>query len=184
MTGPQEQRRTCAWCDQPFRPGKRGKPQRYCTSLCRHRFETAARRYTLAIGYLWKGWMPSAAWIPGSWYWDKIGRTVDFWPFGWRQATDAQGRAYDIPEAVASSFGVKLKPQDIEENKNFRMFEIDKARRALSAEEARLNRQRSRNMISEGAFLEAMDAIDAKLDGLADQEDEILKAPAPARTRQ
>ncbi|MGL4441808.1 MAG: hypothetical protein ACRCUE_21375, partial [Bosea sp. (in: a-proteobacteria)] len=57
--------------------------------------------------WAWKSWMPSAAWIPGSWYWTRIGNAL-------KGATDFQGRPYSVPQAVSSSFGVKLKSQDVE----------------------------------------------------------------------
>jgi len=34
----------CAWCDQPFRPGRRGSPRRFCSARCRTMFWSALRR--------------------------------------------------------------------------------------------------------------------------------------------
>ena len=39
----------CLWCDHPFEPGTRGKPKRFCSSLCRYEFQTAARQFTQAL---------------------------------------------------------------------------------------------------------------------------------------
>lgn len=105
--------------------------------------------------HLWKSWMPSAAWVPGSWYWNKIGLSM-------RGAVDSTGRPYPLPEAVASSFGIKLKPQDVEQNLMWRRRELDKARRGLNYEQRRLGRLRDRNVLSEESYLEGLEAIDAK----------------------
>ena len=117
--------------------------------------------------FLWKSWMPSAAWIPGSWYWEKIGRALS-------GGTDARGRPYPVPEAVASSFGVKLKPRDVEEGFRWRAYEFDKARRALRAEERRLGRLRNRRIVSEESYREAIDDINAKRDRINREAERIL----------
>jgi hypothetical protein len=117
--------------------------------------------------WAWKSWMPSAAWVPGSWYWEKIGLALG-------GATDSRGRPYPVPEAVASSFGIKLKPQDIEENFNWRAYEFDKARRALRAEARRLGRLRQRNILSEEAFQEGLDSIEEKYRVIDQREAEVF----------
>lgn len=121
--------------------------------------------------HLYKSWMPSAAWIPGSWYWDKIDRAAGI--LGER-ATDTQGREYSWPEAVASSFGVKLKPQDVEENFNFRQYGFAKQRRALDEEARRIDRRRDRKMISEPAYDRAIEDIERKRARIDAEEDRVL----------
>jgi len=39
---------TCLWCDQPFNPGTRGEPKRFCSTRCRQDFHAAARRWAIA----------------------------------------------------------------------------------------------------------------------------------------
>jgi len=117
--------------------------------------------------WAWKSWMPSAAWVPGSWYWEKIGLAA-------KGATDSQGRPYPLPEAVASSFGIKLKPQDVEENFQWRMYEFTKARRALKAEERRMQRLYERGIMSDEYFEESMRAIDEKHERINAEEDAIM----------
>lgn len=129
--------------------------------------DTTADKAGKIADWAWKSWMPSAAWIPGSWYWKKIGLAVD-------GATDSQGRPYPIPEAVASSFGVKLKPQDVDENFRWRAYEFDLQRRALNQERKRLQRLHQRGIVSDSAFEEGMDAVDAKLDRVNERAAEIL----------
>ncbi len=127
---------------------------------------TPRDRAEQTASYLWKAWMPSAAWIPGSWYWNKIGLSA-------RGAVDSSGRPYPLPEAVASSFGIKLKPQDVGENMRWRLHELNKARRALRAEERRLGRLRGRNVISEDTFRSGIDGIDRRRERIDEREREL-----------
>ena len=117
--------------------------------------------------YIYKAWMPSAAWVPGSWYWDKIGLSL-------KGAMDSAGRPYSLPEAVASSFGIKLKPQDVEENASWRSREFDKQRRALAAEQRRYRRLLNRGILSESAFDDAMKSLDRKRDRLDEKESKVF----------
>ena len=117
--------------------------------------------------YIYKAWMPSAAWVPGSWYWDKIGLSL-------KGAVDSAGRPYSLPEAVASSFGIKLKPQDVEENASWRSREFDKQRRALAAEQRRYRRLLNRGILSESAFDDAMKSLDRKRDRLDEKESKVF----------
>jgi hypothetical protein len=130
--------------------------------------DTPMERVGKTGDFLWKSWMPSAAWVPWSWYWNKIGLAIS-------DAVDPQGRQYPVPEAVASSFGVKLKPQDVEQNLEWRAYEFDKQRRALNAESRRLDRLRQRRIISEGAWEEGVRSIEGKLDRIDERERQTFK---------
>lgn len=81
--------------------------------------------------WAWKSWMPSAAYIPGSWYWERIGDAIT-------GARDWQGRPYDLEHAAASSIGIKLKPQDVDDGRSRKGFEFNQIEEALSAEMRRL----------------------------------------------
>lgn len=118
--------------------------------------------------FLWKSWAPSAVWIPGSWYWEKVGLAM-------KGAADSQGRPYPVPEAIASSFGVKLKPQDVEANFEWRAYEFDKQRQSLKAERRRVSRLLDRGHISEESFEEAVESIDMKLRRVDEEAAKILK---------
>lgn len=119
--------------------------------------------------YLWKAWMPSAAWVPGSWYWQKIGNAV-------KGATDYQGRPYDIGLATLSSVGIKLKPQDVEDAMSWKAFEFSKTERAIKDEARRLQKQRSRGMVSEKAFNERMRVLTDKMGALNQKRTETLQS--------
>jgi hypothetical protein len=119
--------------------------------------------------YLWKAWMPSAAWVPGSWYWQKIGNALS-------GATDASGRPYDVPSALASSVGIKMKPQDVEQGLHWQGFGLVKIEQQLKAEARRLGRQRERNLISQSAFDDGMAALMEKMERLQEKADRLQNA--------
>jgi hypothetical protein len=66
--------------------------------------------------WLYKSWMPSAAYIPGSYYWDKVGTA-------WNDGLDILGRPYSFGQALASSFGIKLQPHDVKLGLAFRSLD-------------------------------------------------------------
>ncbi|MBP2233206.1 hypothetical protein J2847_006541 [Azospirillum agricola] len=65
--------------------------------------DTVGERIGKGAAHAYKSWIPSAAWIPGSWYWDRIGNAIT-------GARDWSGRPYSVPQAALSSVGIKVKP--------------------------------------------------------------------------
>lgn len=118
--------------------------------------------------YLWKAWMPSAAWVPYSWYWDKIANAI----YG---ATDYSGRPYGIGNSVASSIGIKLKPQDVEDGMSWKAFEFSKTERALKAEAKRISKRHERGILSDKEFNQRMMKIMEKVEALNEKRKETLK---------
>jgi hypothetical protein len=118
--------------------------------------------------HLYKAWMPSAAWVPGSWYWEAISNAI-------QGATDRQGRPYSVGTAAASSVGIKLKPHDVADAFAMKAIEFRRIERELQAEARRLATRRERNMISEAAFNRAMSAITRKFERLGQQRDETFR---------
>lgn len=110
--------------------------------------------------WAWKSWMPSAAWIPGSWYWEKIGNAAT-------GARDRQGRPYSVPTAVASSVGIKLKPQDVQESFFWKGVEFDQVERELRSELGRLYRDHERGLLSKSALERRKAKVLDKLENLA-----------------
>lgn len=117
--------------------------------------DTSGDKVEKAAAWLWKSWMPSAAWIPGGWYWDKVGRAIS----GQR---DRNQRPYSIPQAVASSFGIKLQSQDIETNFEYRQMDFERVMRALALEAKTLGKDLARGYISEPAYRREMRRIQEK----------------------
>ena len=95
--------------------------------------------------WLWKSWMPSAIWVPNSWYWTKVQNAMT-------GATDARGRDYSLPEALSSSVGIKLKPQDVESGIYWHGQDFKKVQQALRSEMRQIGRQRERNLISQAEY--------------------------------
>jgi hypothetical protein len=93
--------------------------------------DDAADRAEMVGGFLWKSWMPSAPWVPGSWYWEKISNAAS-------GVRDREGRPYSISAAVSSSVGIKAKAQDVEQGFDFHGYEFDRIERELNAQLRRL----------------------------------------------
>ena len=105
-------------------------------------------------GYAWRSAMPNAAFVPGSWAWQKIDRAIS-------GATTFGGRPYGLPEAVASAVGVKVAPLDVEESMRIKGIQFGTVERELSRQMGAAKRARSRGMISQSEF----DAEIARLRG-------------------
>lgn len=96
------------------------------------------------MDYLWKAWMPSAAYVPGSWHFDKA----------WAAATgerDILERPYSLPAALASGVGVKVQPHDVQLGYYFRGSEIQRRKRALMGELRMIARDEMRNIGTEAS---------------------------------
>ena len=135
--------------------------------ITNERTDTGVEKVQKNAGYLWRSWMPSAAWVPGSWYWDKIGRAAT-------GARDRTGRTYSLPQAVASSVGVKLKPQDVEQNFARWAREFDRVERDLRFEARRLESDRERGIISQETFDKKWGRLLDKFENLATSKQEVL----------
>jgi hypothetical protein len=124
--------------------------------------------------YLWKAWLPSAPWIPGSWYWEKISNAV-------HGASEPDGDVYSVREAVLSAFGIKVKPLDVQQGIRFRVFDFEKEERSLQ-EDFRTNaRQRQRNLITQAEFEKAQARVMAKLGNLAERRQAFAKRINPSK---
>jgi N12 class adenine-specific DNA methylase len=117
--------------------------------------------------HLYKSAMPSAAWVPNSWYWEKIENAV-------KGATDRQGRPYSLPLALSSSVGIKLKPQDVDDALDFKAYQFKKIEEELAKEARRLSGRKDRGIISESAFNKAMADIEQKRERNGKKADETL----------
>jgi hypothetical protein len=113
--------------------------------------------------YVYKAWVPSAAWVPGSWYWNKIVSAVG-------GETDFKGRPLQLEYVLPSAFGVKFKPQDVESGFYFQKAKIRDTINALGDEMRDLRKSLNRKRISQATF-------DARMEELRSQIEE-LKARA------
>jgi hypothetical protein len=112
----------------------------------------------------WKSWMPSAAWVPGSWYWERMGNAMT-------GARDRQGRPYSPGQALASSVGVKLKSQDVAESFYWKGVEFERVETALRAELRSLYRDYDRGMISKSALDRRARRVLTKIERLSDERE-------------
>jgi hypothetical protein len=118
------------------------------------------------MGWAWKSWMPSAPWIPGSWYWDKIGRAAG----GGR---DILGRDYSVPFALASSIGVKVSGHDVDLNRQWRERELQGIQRQLIQQQQQAGRDHARGILDDSGFAEAKATYRRKMQRLAERADEL-----------
>ena len=119
----------------------------------------------------WKSWMPSAAWIPGSWYFEKIRRAA-------KGARDYEGHPYSVPQAVVSSVGIKLKPHDIDTALDIWGLEVARTERELNSQSNRLVNDLDRGLIDQKTFDQEQGRIDKKFDKL-DNKDSIKLTGKP-----
>lgn len=118
--------------------------------------------------HLYKSWVPSAAWVPGSWYWEKIENAA-------KGATDRQGNPYSVPLALSSSVGIKLKPLDVDDAMAAKAAEFRRVERELQTEARRLAGRQERNIISEAEFNKAIQRIIEKQGRNAEKAAETFK---------
>lgn len=111
--------------------------------------------------------MPSAAWVPGSWYWERIGNAIE-------GARDWQGRPYSVGQAVASSVGIKVKPQDVQEGLARWGMEFDRIERELQEEARRAGRDRDRGLLSGKGFEGRMESFTRKFGQLDERRREVF----------
>lgn len=121
--------------------------------------DTLGDRLEKVGGWAYKSWMPSAAYIPGSWYWDAVGTAIG----GGR---DTLGRPYSVPQAIASSVGIKARGHDIDFGFEMHELNYERTMRALKFETRILESDLDRGLISEGAFETEMRRIEQKMDRL------------------
>jgi hypothetical protein len=116
--------------------------------------------------YAWKQWMPSAAWVPGSWYNEKIRDAA----YGVRErGTD---RPLSLPQAVSSSFGIKLGAQDVDRNMGRHSREYKAVEAELKREQRGLAQDLERGAISQATYDKAMNKILIKIDRAQKQLEE------------
>lgn len=129
--------------------------------------DTGGEKAAKVSDYLYKAWMPSAAWVPGSWYWDRIGTAIE----GGR---DWQGRPYSVAQSALSSVGLKVKPQDVDAGFQSYAIEFAKIERELRYQARNVERDLDRNLISEREADRLMDRILDKLDAATEKYSTII----------
>ncbi|RBI77118.1 hypothetical protein DQW77_01335 [Roseovarius sp. TE539] len=119
--------------------------------------DTFGERMTKRGEFLYKSWMPSAPWVPNSWYQEKIWRAFEGDARQWHS-----NEPYSLGEAISSSFGVKLKPKDIEAGYAGWKIQFEKVSRELGAQASSLKRQRQRGLIDREAYEAGLKNVERK----------------------
>ncbi|MCG5534288.1 hypothetical protein LRF89_12665 [Halorhodospira sp. 9621] len=123
-------------------------------------------RLNARMGYLWRAYVPSGAYIPGSWHNASLMSAL-------RGERDLLDRPASIPQSLASGVGIKARGHDVDLGYWFRSMEIDQRRRALHAERRALERDYQRNAITDGAYYRSKVRIEGKLERLATRAHEV-----------
>ena len=116
--------------------------------------------------YLWRGMMPNAPWVPGSYNWDMLGKAFT-------GQTDMFGRNYSPVIAGVRQFGPKLYPFDYDTQLAYRMMDIDKDSREYKKKLWQLTRDRNTGKISEGAYRRGVERVTTGLKRLADKASKL-----------
>lgn len=134
--------------------------------------DTAGDKAAKVGDWLWKSWMPSAAWVPNSWYWEKIENAL-------KGAEDYSGRKYSLPEATLSSVGIKLKPQNVQDGLGWKQRAFKEVERELRSEARRLANNRQRGLISQSEFDKSMAQLSEKFTNLGEKAKELGEQAKP-----
>mgnify|MGYP007014079195 FL=1 len=129
--------------------------------------DTEAERLGAAGMHMYRSWMPSSPWIPGSWYWNKIGAAT-------KGGQDPLGREYNIPMAGLSSLGIKLQAQDVQLGMQYKAWALQSVQRELQWQLKQINRDLQRNLIDQDDYDEAEKSIRKKLKHLQSEAEEIF----------
>jgi len=116
--------------------------------------------------WLYKSWMPSAAYIPGSYYWDKFWRA-------WDGGRDILGRPYSPLQAAVSSAGIKLQPHDVQLGYAFRAMDLEKEADQIRLEVRQARRDLDRSLIAPEQFEEVRASAMEKLQRLQEKADTL-----------
>ena len=112
--------------------------------------DTGMEKTEKRLAYLWRGLMPNAPWIPGSWNYKMLERSIV-------GETDIFGREYSLTVALVRQFGPRIYPFDLETEMGRRAMEIDREYRAQRGALRTLQIDYKRRRISEISFNRGME---------------------------
>ncbi|MCB1341366.1 MAG: hypothetical protein KDK24_09945 [Pseudooceanicola sp.] len=126
--------------------------------------DDVGERMAKRADFAWKAWMPSAPWIPNSWYQEKIARAIRGEALQW-----GSNEPYSLGEAITSSIGIKLKPKDVDVGYQIWEIKYKQVARELDAQKSSLKRQKERKLIDTETFQRNMDRLREKRDALDEE---------------
>ena len=107
--------------------------------------DTNAEKAWKVADWAWKAWTPGAFWVPNSWYWTKISNAI----YGAKPTPEAP--PYSVTQAVLSSFGIKIKPLDVENGIMWHFKDFEKVDKQLRSELYSNALDLERNLVSQEA---------------------------------
>ena len=119
--------------------------------------DSFAERMKARAGFIYKGFMPNAPWVPGSYSYDNIARAANGDALQWGSNTP-----YDLGSALLSSVGIKIQPKDVTVGYQSWAMEYDRIERELDMQASALRRQRRLNRIDDDGFASGLAAINDK----------------------
>ena len=130
--------------------------------------KTTTENLSSVAGWAYRSWMPSAPYIPGSWYYDKIKRAA-------RGGTDYFGQRYSVPLAALSSVGIKLRGLDVRGGLYWHAHDINALQDQYNFQYIRNERQYRRHLISGDEYLRNREIIKKKMKRLHEYAKKTLQ---------
>lgn len=118
--------------------------------------------------FAYQAFMPSAPWVPESWYWNRIGETFS-------GTTDPMGRTNSFTQASLQAFGLKVSSQDPALGYSYKAIEFDNTQRAYKARMNKAARDFNRGLLTEADFKAEQAKVQAKLEQLAANREETFQ---------
>lgn len=128
--------------------------------------DTGIEKTSKVADWLYKSWMPSAAYIPGSHYWDKTGAALT-------DSLDRMGNPVSVPEALFSSVGIKIQSHNVELGKSDRARGLSFEVRLIKADIRTAAIQYERNAISKAELNKIVASSEKKLRLLQDKANKL-----------
>ena len=110
--------------------------------------------------------MPSAAYVPGSYYWEKFWKASD-------GARDILGRPYSMSQALLSSVGIKVQPHDVRLGLEFRSRDLAAQARTIKADMRRAESDLNRGIINKLEFNKIRSRSRKKLERLIEAQKKL-----------
>lgn len=118
---------------------------------------SASEKADTWLSYAWRSFGPAAAAVPGSYYWDKIQASL-------MGELDFQREALSLPDALASSVGLKFKTLPSDLQRDFRELDLKRQQELLRERARRYVKDLDRNRITEDQYDRLMDQVGVEMD--------------------
>lgn len=107
--------------------------------------------------WAYKSWMPSAPWIPNSWYWTKIGNAAT-------GALNFRGQPLSLGYSASSSVGIKLRQHDVDAGFTWKDRDYNAILRDLQLQHRIISDQHGRGIISDADYARGVADLNEKVE--------------------